>query len=125
MPGLMIEALVLLPAAIAYLLYLKHTGAIAFGLSSEHGDLDITLLLIAAGPLTVMPLLCFAVAARKLKLSTLGFLQFIGPTLQFCLALYYGEVFTPAHAICFAFIWAAVFIFMWDGLRKKPIMASS
>lgn len=121
MPGLMIESIVLLPAAIGYLIYLGHTGTIVFGPAPNHGGLNISLLMIAAGPLTVLPLLCFAVAARKLKLSTLGFLQFIGPTMQFLCGVYYGEAFTRAHAICFAFIWAAVLIFMWDGLRKKPL----
>ena len=120
MPGLLVETIVLLPAAIGYLIYLGQTGTIVFGPAPNHGGLNISLLMLAAGPITVMPLLCFAVAARKLKLSTLGFLQFIGPTLQFCCGLYYGEPFTRAHALCFGFIWVAVLMFMWDSLRKRP-----
>lgn len=117
MPGLFIETVVLLPVALIYMVVLSRTGTQMFG---SAGELDLTVLLIAAGPITVLPLLCFAVAARKLKLSTLGFLQFIAPTLQFICGLYYGEAFTPARALCFGFIWVAVIIFMWDGLRVRP-----
>jgi len=119
MPGLLIETIVLLPFAIGYLYYLSKTGHIVFGPTPEHGGLAISLLMVAAGPITVLPLLCFAVAARKLKLSTLGFLQFIGPTLQFCCGLYYGEPFTTAHALCFTFIWIAVVMFVWDNIGTR------
>lgn len=125
MPGLLVETIVLLPLAIGYLIYLNQTGTIVFGPAPAHGGLSISLLLLAAGPITVLPLLCFAVAARKLKLSTLGFLQFIGPTLQFACGLYYGEPFTRAHALCFAFIWIAVAMFLWDGLTRKPKAAAA
>ena len=59
-------------------------------------------LLLLAGPFTVMPLLFFAIAARRLRLSTIGFLQFIGPTGQFFVGLYYGEELTGPHLICFS-----------------------
>ena len=117
MPGLFVETLVLLPFAAAYLYYLSQSGEIVFGY--KQGGASITWLMIAAGPITVLPLLCFAVAARKLNLSTLGFLQFIGPTLQFCCGLYYGEPFTKAHALCFTFIWIAVAIFVWDNVKNR------
>ena len=116
LPGLLIETSLLLPPALFYLGYLAHTGALAFG----HVDLNLTLLLIAAGPLTVLPLFAFTFAAKKLLLSTLGFLQYIGPTLQFALAIYYGEQFTTAHAWCFGLIWTAVILFMWDRFRARP-----
>ncbi len=120
MPGLLIETLVLLPAAIAYLIWLKHSGSMMFAAPEQNGgSTSLSALLIAAGPITVLPLLAFAIAARKLKLSTLGFLQFIGPTLQFVCGLYYGERFTSAHAICFGFIWAAVALFSWDAYRQR------
>lgn len=116
MPGLFIETLLLLPVALLYLSWLAQTGALAFGTESP----QLTLLLALAGPVTVLPLLAFALAAKRLRLSTLGFLQFIGPTLQFICGLYYGEIFTLAHAGCFGLIWFAVALFSWDALRHKP-----
>ena len=117
MPGLFIETLVLLPVGLGYLVWLGQNGDMAF-LSA---DLNLKALILLAGPLTVLPLLAFAFAARRLKLSTLGFLQYIGPTLQFACGVYYGEAFTPAHAICFGLIWLAVLLFSWDALSKRRI----
>jgi len=117
LPGLLLETSLLLPPALFYLAYLAKSGTLDFG----HVDVSLTLLLVAAGPLTVLPLLAFTFAAKKLLLTTLGFLQYIGPTLQFCCAVYFGETFTPAHALCFSFIWLAVIIFMWDRFRAKTL----
>ena len=65
-----------------------------------------------------LPLLLFNAAAKRLPYSTLGFLQYIAPSLQFLLAvLAFGEPFTPAHALCFGAIWAALAIFAVEGLR--------
>jgi len=64
----------------------------------------------------------FAVAARRLSLIMLGFIQYIGPTLQFVLGLYYGEPFTLYHAICFTLIWLALIVFSadaWAEHRRK------
>ena len=116
LPGLFLETVLLLPPAIFYLGYLAETGALAFG----HSDLSLAMLLLAAGPLTVLPLFAFTYAAKKLLLSTLGFLQYIGPTLQFCCAVYFGEDFTAAHAWCFGLIWTAVILFMWGRFRERP-----
>jgi len=117
MPGLFIEILLLFVPALAYLIWIAIRGEIVFW----QGDMRLDTLLLFAGPLTVLPLLCFAIAARKLPLSMLGFLQFIGPTLQFCCGLYYGEPFTTAHAICFGFIWSAVAVFIF-ALRKPRVV---
>lgn len=114
-PGLLIETLILLTPAAAYLFILASNGVSVFGTDNS----SLTFLLVMAGPLTVLPLLCFAVAARKLQLATVGILQFIAPTLHFCCALYFGETFTPAHAICFACIWVAVALFSYDALRRR------
>ncbi|PHS40264.1 MAG: protein RarD [Robiginitomaculum sp.] len=113
-PGLFIEITVLFIPALAYLIYLSRQGEMSF----LNGDVQMDTLLILAGPLTVLPLVAFAYAARRLRLSTLGFLQFIGPSLQFLMAVYYGEKLTPAYLLCFAFIWLAVAIFIWDAVRK-------
>jgi len=113
-PGLVIETAVLyIPAAI-FLLWLSSQDTLSFGSSS-----GITALLLLAGPLTVLPLWAFAIAARKLKLSTLGMLQYIGPTGQFICALYYGEIFTAAHAWCFGFIWVGIVIYSFDAYRGR------
>ena len=115
-PGLLIETLLLLLPALAYGYYLYQSGSMVFG----QGNQALNNLLFLAGPLTVLPLLCFAVAARKLRLSTLGILQYIGPTLQFCCGLYFGETFTAAHAICFTLIWLAVALFSWNAWKIRP-----
>ncbi|GGY52085.1 EamA family transporter RarD [Parvularcula lutaonensis] len=114
MPGLFIETLILAPFALGYLLFFVPEAEQAFGTAPA-----LTALLLAAGPITVLPLLCFALGARRLQLSTLGFLQFIGPTLQFLIGLIDGEPFTRAHQLCFAFIWIAAGIFAWDAIRRS------
>ena len=119
MPGLFVEIILLLPIAMAWLGWMIYTGQSAFG--SE--GVGITTLLVLAGPITVVPLLFFALAARRLPLSTIGFMQFLAPTLQFCVGLYYGEQLSVAHMICFACIWVAVILFSTDALRagKKKL----
>jgi len=121
MPGLFIETMLLLLPALGYIYYLQQNGQFLF----PSADLNMKTLLILAGPITVLPLLAFAYAARRLTLTMLGFLQYIGPTLQFMCALYYGEKFTLAHAICFTCIWIAVALFSWDRFknRDKPALA--
>ncbi|MFK7889136.1 MAG: EamA family transporter RarD [Gammaproteobacteria bacterium] len=115
MPGLFVETIVLLPLAVLYLFYLGASDQLAFGLDQSR----LSLLLLLAGPFTVLPLLFFAIGARRLRLATIGFLQFIGPTLQFLLALYYGETLTPAHLVCFGLIWSAVAVFIMDAFLGR------
>ena len=115
MPGLFIEVLLLSPLATVYLVWLHQSGNIAF----LQGDGDLDVLLALAGPVTVTPLVLFALAARRLTLTTLGFIQYIGPTLQFLLGLYFGEAFTLYHAICFTSIWLALAVFSFDALREN------
>ena len=119
MPGLFVETTLLFPLALMPLLWLLWSGTSAF----TSGDTSLSLLLIVAGPVTVTPLLLFAIAARKLTLTTVGFLQFLAPTLQFLTGVYYGEVLTTAHIICFGLIWTAVALFSIDAFRatKKPL----
>lgn len=75
--------------------------------------------LMLAGPFTVLPLLCFALAARRLRLATIGVMQFIAPTLQFIVGLSFGEVLTVPHIVCFTLIWTAVTLFSWDAWRRR------
>ena len=120
MPGLFIETTLLLPFALGWLLYLVALGQASFA----SGDAGLSGLLILGGPITVIPLLLFAIAARSLSLTTVGFMQFLAPTLQFLTGLYYGEHLTDAHLVCFACIWAAVLFFSYDavtaGRKKAP-----
>ena len=125
MPGLFIETLLLFPVSLAYLVWLMQAGESWFDL--EDPGMAGTLML--AGPLTVVPLLCFALAARRLRLSTIGIMQFITPTMQFLVGLAYGEELTLPHAVCFTLIWVAVFVFSWDAWRstrvREPVTVSS
>ncbi|MEZ9892575.1 EamA family transporter RarD [Vibrio lentus] len=114
--GLFIETLVMLPIAATYLLFIADSATSDFSMN----PIQLNLLLVAAGVITTVPLLCFTGAATRLKLSTLGFFQYIGPSLMFLLAvLIYGEAFTSDKAITFAFIWGALVIFSFDGLRNN------
>jgi len=115
MPGLFVETLLLLPIALGGLIWLTSQGSAAYTQASP----TLMALIVFAGPLTVVPLLCFAIAARRLRLSTIGFLQFIGPTLQFAVGWYNGESLTPARTICFSLIWIAVVVFCVDSLRRN------
>ena len=104
LPGLFIETLFLLPVALGLLLVL--------GTRFGRVDPATDLLLIAAWPVTALPLLWFTHAARRLKLSVLGFFQYLSPSCQFLLAIFaFGEHFGPAHYVTFACIWTAIAIF--------------
>ncbi len=113
MPGLFVETLLLLPFALAWFWWIVSSGRSDFA----QGDTALTFWLVMAGPITALPLMCFAIAARRLMLTTIGFMQFIAPTIQFCTGLYYGEQLTVPHIICFAFIWTAVIVFSVDAVR--------
>lgn len=115
MPGLFIETSLLAPFALGYAVFLAQSGAAHFAA----GDARADALLISAGPATIAPLVLFALAARRLPLTIMGFLQYIGPTLQLLLGVYYGERFTPAHALAFALIWAALALVSIDAILKS------
>lgn len=113
MPGLFGETALLFPFAAAGLGWLMVTQQASF--PAVEAQTNVFLLL--AGPVTVVPLLLFAVAARRVSLTTMGFMQFLAPTLQFMTAVYFGEALSTARVICFAFIWAAVAVFSLDAVR--------
>ena len=119
MPGLFIETLVLLPIALVYLVWIMLAGEAAF----SPDDPGLAGVLLLAGPLTVLPLLFFALAARRLNLTTVGMMQFIAPTLQFVIAVIFGEELTPAHIVCFSLIWLAVILFSIDAWRTNRTLA--
>ncbi len=112
--GLFIETLLMLPAAMVYLFWIADTPTVHF----FNNPLTLNLLLMSVGVVTAVPLMCFAGAATRLKFATLGFFQYICPSLIFLLAvLLYGEAFTLDKAITFAFIWIALIIFSFDGIN--------
>lgn len=115
MPGLFIETLLLLPPSLGYVIWLMQSGDAYF----RPDEPAMAGALMLAGPLTVVPLLFFALAARRLRLSTIGIMQFIAPTLQFLVGVAYGEELTVPHAVCFTLIWVAVFVFSWDAWRSS------
>lgn len=118
--GMLVETLWLLPVAAIYLFGIADSATSHMG----QNPLSLNLLLMAAGVVTTIPLLCFTGAATRLRLSTLGFFQYIGPTLMFLLAiLFYGETPGTDKMVTFAFIWAALAIFVMDAiytLRRTP-----
>ncbi|MGY6040236.1 EamA family transporter RarD [Aeromonas sp. AE23HZ002T15] len=118
--GLLIETLIMLPPAAIYLWGFADSPTSHL----TQNDWHLNLLLIAAGAVTTAPLLCFTAAATRLKLSTLGFFQYIGPSLMFILAVtLYGEALALDKMITFACIWSALVLFTLDGLRngrQKP-----
>jgi len=113
--GFVVEAALLFPLAALWLVVQAVTAAPGaagpFGTSAW----DIPAL-IAAGPVTAIPLILFAVAAKRLMLATIGMMQYIAPTLQFLIALLYGEPFTAGHALAFSFIWGALILFTVDSV---------
>lgn len=117
--GMLVETLWLLPVAAIYLFGIADSATSHMGQNA----LSLNLLLMAAGVVTTIPLLCFTGAAMRLRLSTLGFFQYIGPTLMFLLAVtFYGEVPGADKMVTFAFIWVALAIFVMDAIytqRKK------
>jgi chloramphenicol-sensitive protein RarD len=112
--GMALETGLLLPVAMGYLLFT----------TSPTSDLTANpawtnLLLFAAGPITMVPLMCFAAAANRISLTALGFFQYIGPTGMFLLAVFvYDEPLSPEKLVTFGLIWTALAILTFDSLYK-------
>ncbi len=119
------EVLILCPLGLGWLIYLHMGQGGAFG-----QELTQSLLLMASGPITAMPLILFSFGARRLTMSTVGIVQYINPTLQFLVAvLIFGEPFGVVHLIAFALIWSALAIysssaFTQDRARRRAVMVS-
>jgi chloramphenicol-sensitive protein RarD len=112
--GLTVETLILAPAACAYLLSIAWQGTGSF----LQAEIRTNLLLMSSGVLTAIPLLLFAAAARRLRLATVGFLQYITPTMHFLLAVkVYNEPFTTPHLAGFMLIWSGLLCYSWDAWR--------
>lgn len=117
--GLFVETLVIFLPSLIVLSFIETASAGHF----TDGPMQ-AFLLIMAGPMTVAPLLLFIIGARGLHFATVGLLQFLAPTLQFVVAVAYGEPFTAAHALTFAFIWAGLACFTVSMLRRRKVASS-
>ncbi|KNH03240.1 MAG: EamA family transporter RarD [Qipengyuania citrea] len=120
-PGLTIESALLLLPSLAVAWYYAQTQGSSFAVSTE-----LSVAIMAGGVVTAFPLLLFAIAARKLPYSMLGFIQFLAPSIVFVLGLtVFGEELKPVQAACFACIWAAAAIFVWDLVARTRKPAAS
>ncbi len=111
--GLTVETLLLAPFAVGFLLWQHHTGAGALG----RVDAATQLLLASSGVITAVPLLLFAYGARRIRLSTMGLLQYLAPTVQLALGVWvYHESFSRDRLTGFALIWAGLALYTADNL---------
>ena len=119
--GLSVETLIMSPLAIIFLIVQEMTKDGAFGHALGFGqsaNWNQVVLLMGAGGVTAFPLLWFAHAARRLKLSSIGFLQYLSPTCQFLLAVFvFKETFTKVHLLSFSLIWAALALYSFESWR--------
>lgn len=118
--GLTLETLVMLPLSALFLLLPESGSSHAF----VNAGINTSLLLIAAGPVTAIPLLLFAYGARRIPLSLVGILQYIGPTIQLLLGIYlYNEAFSSTKLIGYGLIWCALGLYsiesLWQAWRHS------
>ncbi len=121
--GLLVETWIILPFSVALLVYWYAIGTAAF----PSPDWTRDALLIGAGPITAIPLALFAAGARRIRLSTLGFLQYLSPSITLLLAIFgFGEPFTRLDAFAFGCVWAALVLVALEGrmARFKPRISS-
>lgn len=123
--GLGVETLLIAPFMLAWLLWCTQAGTLSFG---AHDRL-LDGLLIASGAVTAVPLVLFAYGVRRVPLSTIGLLQYLGPTLQLLTGIFvFHEPFTETRAIGFGLIWAALAVHaaegFWRSWRSKPALAA-
>jgi chloramphenicol-sensitive protein RarD len=119
--GLTVEVMVLAPVSLGFIMYMAAHGDGAF----MHQSFGLDLLLVLAGPLTAIPLLLFAAGARLVRLSTMGFLQYLSPSISLLIAVFlYHEPFTKDHAVTFALIWSALALVSWEAFRRERYSAA-
>ncbi|MDB5585443.1 MAG: rarD [Devosia sp.] len=114
--GLFAETLMIAPVAIAYIGYNLVTVGIGV-----HSDPTMLLLLILTGPATAVPLLLFAFAVQRLRLTTIGMFQYLAPSIQFLIAVFvFHEEMNATRLVSFALIWLSLVVFSWDSFRRRP-----
>ena len=113
--GLAIETLILTIPGLVYLVWLENTGTATF----LHADYITDIFLICTALVTALPLLLFNIGVRRLRLATIGFLQYIGPSMMLILAVFvYGEPLSMHQLIAFIFIWTALAVYTVDSIRR-------
>ena len=116
MTGLLWENLLLLAPALGYLAWAASRGTLNF----LHGPAQTDMLLVLSGLTTVLPLIWFNTAAQRLTLTTIGFIQYLAPSMTFSLAVFlWGEPFTQGHAVAFGCIWFALLLVTLAPLRQR------
>lgn len=114
-PGLFLETTLLTPLAAVYLIYLQSAHTSTLGTASW----SLVGILVSTGVVTGLPLVWFGHAARHLRMTTVGFLQYIAPSCSFFLGVFlYHEPFTRAHLVTFSFIWVALVIFTAEAIWR-------
>lgn len=117
--GLTAETMMVAPVALAWMIWQQRQGELVF----LHRTVGLDLLLLAAGVITALPLIWFAEGAKRLRLATTGFLQYLAPSGQLLLAVvFFGEPFTRDHAVSFGLIWVALALYSVDtarGMRRR------
>lgn len=113
--GLFVETLLVTPLALGFFIYLQMTGQGEFWV----GGLVFTALLIFAGPFTSIPLMLYNIAARRLRLASVGLAQYIAPSLHFMIAISAGEAITARHLVTFVLIWTGLAIYSGDAIRQE------
>jgi len=114
--GLFVESLLMLPIALIYWIFFVDSSTSNMAINAS--SLNFTL--IMAGLVTTAPLLFFTAAAKRLTLSTLGFFQYLGPSIMFLLAtFYYQETMKDAELLTFIFIWVALALYSFDSFKKR------
>ena len=109
--GFLVEIILIFPIAMIYLVWLVFEGQLAFGAT---GNLDV-FLLMCAGPATAVPLILYASGAKRLRLSTIGMMQYIAPSIIFFIGLFvFGEELKQSLLIAFVLIWSALVIYSWS-----------
>ena len=112
-PGLAVETTLLAPLSLAALLWFGVNGTGGFG-----NDAQTSGLLVLAGVVTAVPLLLFATAARRMSYASLGFVQYLAPSIVFLLGVFvYGEPLSTTKLVCFVLIWVSIAVFCIDALR--------
>ena len=120
--GLTMETLLMCLPAVVYLIWLAWRGEGAFG----HSSASVDLLLVGTALVTAIPLLLFNFGARRLHLTTVGFLQYLAPSCTFLLAVFvYHETFAPVQGWTFAAIWTALALFSLDAVKHYPRFKSA
>ena len=115
MPGLMVETIILAPVA---LWYLWHVNAVGTGVFA-HSSMLFNVLLILGGPITALPLFWFGIAATRIPLSTLGFIQYLSPTLQLLVGLViFHEPFNTVYLISFGLVWTGLAIYTYSVINS-------